>query len=66
MSGPLLAGAVQVTFKLVSDTAVTLGRAGRPGVSTISVMVTSTDTVSVPPLPSSACTEKSGSSSRSS
>ena len=57
MAGPVLVGALQLTVRLVWDAAVTAGIAGLPGASvSSSVTFTATATVSVPPLPSLACT----------
>ena len=58
MSGPVFAGAVQVTIRLLFDPGLadTEGGAGTPGGSSTSVTVIVTAMVSVPSLPSSALT----------
>ena len=58
MSGPVFAGAVQPTSRLVVDpeVGVTVGANGCPGGSVTSVTVIVTVTVAVPLLPSSALT----------
>ena len=56
MAGPVLAGAVQLTVRLLLDAAVSLGAPGLPGGSSTSATLTVTATVSVPSLPSSAFT----------
>ena len=58
MSGPLFAGSVDVTDRLVVDpaTGVTVGSAGASGGSSTSPTFTVTAMVAVSPLPSSAFT----------
>ena len=63
----MVAGVVQVTFRVVLPVTVTVGAAGESGGSSTSLIVSVTAIVALPPLPSSAVRtkENSGVSSKS-